>query len=226
MQIYDAQQRIAEADRVIADLRRTAAGDSDLLYYVSHLYAMINDQKSAESVLNEALKVDPQHSSAANDLGYFLAQQGRDLDRAESLVRIAVQQEPDNQAFLDSLGWVMYKRGRIEPAREYLEKAIAQTINPDPVVLDHLGDAYYRLGRQDDAVARWREAAKVLENPAMTQGEYATTRATLLQKLRAVDQGLPVTPSPLARGSVANAAPAPATKPATTRPDAGAMNEQ
>lgn len=191
--IYNDRGRIAEADRVIADLRRTAAGDSDLLYQVSQLYVKINDPKSAESVLEEALKVDPQHSSAANNLGYYLAEQGRDLDRAEKLVRIAVEAEPDNQAFLDSLGWVMYKRGRFESAREFLEKAVAQTISPDPVVLDHLGDAYYRLGHQDDAVKRWEQARVRLEAMARLSlpGEYLTTQQNVVLKLAAARAGRP-----------------------------------
>jgi tetratricopeptide (TPR) repeat protein len=192
VKIYNSQGRIPEADRVIADLRRSAAGDSDLLYETSNLYVRINDEKSAESVLEEALKVDPQHSSAANNLGYYLAQQGRDLDRAEALVRIAVTAEPDNQAFLDSLGWVMYKRGRLEPAREFLEKAVAQTINPDPVVLDHLGDAYYRLGRKDDAIKRWETAREGLESLGRGQTlprEYLTTQQNVIMKLAAVRDG-------------------------------------
>ncbi len=192
--IYADDGRIAEADRVIADLRRSAEGDSDLLYEISNLYVEINDQKSAEGVLEEALKVDPQHSSAANNLGYYLAQEGRDLDRAEALVRIAVKAEPDNQSFLDSLGWVMYKRGRLEPAREFLEQAVAQTIKPNPVVLDHLGDAYYRLGRRDDAVKRWESARTGLETLGGLRtltSEELTTQQSVIMKLAAVRDGRP-----------------------------------
>lgn len=191
--IYGEDSRIAEADRVIADLRRTAAGDSDLLYRVSHLYTQINDQNAAESVLEDALKVDPEHSSAANDLGYYLADQGRDLERAEKLIRIAVKAEPDNQAFLDSLGWVLYKRGRFEAAREYLEKAIAQTIAPDPVVLDHLGDAYYRLGRRDEAIKRWEQSRARFEALRGRRGvlppEYTNTLQRVISKLSDAKNG-------------------------------------
>lgn len=215
VELYNDQGRVAEADRVISDLRRSAAGDSDLLYRISHLYVRINDQKAAEEVLEEALKVDPQHSSAANDLGYYLAQQGRDLDRADKLVRIAVKAEPDNQAFLDSLGWVMYKLGRLEPAREYLEKAVAQTVNPDPVVLDHLGDAYYRLGRQADAIRRWEQARARLETlrgrgALPLPGEYAATQQSVILKLAAAKSGRPANTAVV----VGSPAPVPATAPA------------
>ena len=211
VKIYNFQGRTAEADRVIADLRRTAAGDSDLLYRVSHLYVRINDQKAAQSVLEEALKVDPQHSSAANDLGYYLAQQGRDLDRAEKLVRIAVAAEPDNQAFLDSLGWVMYKLNRLEPAREFLEQAIAQTIKPDPVVLDHLADAYYRLGRQNDAIKKWEQAqARLVEMGRLSLlGDYPTTRQSVVSKLAAARAGRPVNTAAIVGSET------PATRPAS-----------
>ena len=181
--IYAIQGRQTEALKVLEDLRHSAAGDSDLLYSVSNLYMQINDRATAKAILNEVLTLDPKHSSAANDLGYFLAEDNAELDRALELVHIAVEAEPDNQAFLDSLGWVLYKRGDFEQAHTYLERAIAQTLSPDPVVLDHLGDACYRVGKTAQALKYWEEA-----NTSLSQGpprpDLKTLASDLQKKMR------------------------------------------
>lgn len=197
--VYRQQHRLAEAGRVVDDLRRSAGNDADLLYYVSHLYTRLDDQRSAEAVLEQTLRADANHSSAANDLGYYLADQGRDLDRAERLIRIAVKEEPDNQAFLDSLGWVMYKRGRFAEAHQFLDQAIAQTIQPDPVVLDHLGDALYRDGKAEEAAKVWQQSAEQLDGHAELEGEYKALQVRLSAKLRLIRQNLPVETAPLAQ---------------------------
>ena len=197
--IYAQQQRMSEAVRVLEDLRRSAAGDGDLLYYLSHLYLRIEDPKTAESILEEVIKSDPNHSSAANDLGYYMAEQNRDLDRAQQLVSLAVTEEPDNQAFLDSMGWVLYKRAEFAEAVGYLERAIAQTVNPDPVVLDHLGDAYYRSGRVGDAAKRWIESNKSLPEAVQLRLDLQSLKLQLQNKLRQNQQNLPVQVAPTAQ---------------------------
>lgn len=195
--IYAQQQRLAEAQRVLNDLHQSATGDSDLLYYVSYLYNRLDDSQSARQVLEEVLRVDASHSSAANDLGYFLADQGQDLDRAEKLIRLAVHEEPDNQAFLDSLGWVMYKRGQFQQAVELLRKAISQTVSPDPIVLDHLGDALYRLGEGEEAVRTWEESARRLGEYPAAAGEIKSLQLRLQTKLRQHRQNQPPSLAPL-----------------------------
>ena len=195
--IYASQNRMAEAGRVLDDLHRSAAGDSDLLYYVSHLYARIDDKKTSEAILEEVLKIDPNHSSAANDLGYCMADTGRELDRAEKLVRIALKEEPDNQAFLDSMGWVMYKVGRFADAKIYLQQAVAQTIRPDPIVVDHLADSLYRLGEREAAAARWKDADNGLRAMQMMGKEHNELGLKVQQKLRQLRQNQPVQVAPV-----------------------------
>ena len=204
--IYASQQRMPEALRVLDDLHRTAVGDSDLLYYVSNLYMRLNDRKTSEAILEEVLKIDPNHSTAANDLGYYMAEEGRDLDRAEKLVRIALKEEPDTQAFLDSLGWVMYKRGRFEEARTCLEQAIAQTINPDPVVLDHLGDTLYRLGLKVEAAAQWLDAAGRLQRLQYLRSDQRSLQLQLQTKIRLNRQNQLAPVAPLAVPATTRAA--------------------
>ena len=127
----------------------------------------------SEAELRTILEADPDHAGACNDLGYHLADQGRNLPEAEKLIRHAIavdrldrrkagDPEPDNPAYLDSLGWVLFRRGNYGSAKEQLEKAAAMPDGAtDPTVWDHLGDVHFRLGDKAKAKAAWEAAAKL-----------------------------------------------------------------
>ena len=127
----------------------------------------------AEAELRAILEADPDHAGACNDLGYHLADQGRNLDEAEHLIRRALaadradrrragDPEGGNAAYLDTLGWVLFRKGDLAGAREWLEKAAALPEGAiDPTVWDHLGDVCFRLGDKAKAKAHW-EAAQAL----------------------------------------------------------------
>ena len=161
-------QLLAEGGRAgdavaVVDAARRAVRHAEQVYMLSHLYEPAGRKDLTEATLREALKIDPRHAGAANDLGYMMADDGRNLAESERLIRMAVEAEPDNHAFLDSLGWVLYKQGRFAEAAEQLGRAVESSLRPDPVVLDHYGDALYRLGRVQEAAERWRAASERAE---------------------------------------------------------------
>jgi tetratricopeptide (TPR) repeat protein len=148
----------------------------DIRYRLSNVYASMGDYDRAEEQLETILKADPGDAAASNDLGYFWADQGKNLDEAERLIRKAIaldeQQraggpsgaDEENYAYLDSLGWVLFRRGQPEEARRWLEKAAdAAGTAGDPVVWDHLGDVYLRLEDKARARAAWQRALKMYE---------------------------------------------------------------
>jgi tetratricopeptide (TPR) repeat protein len=124
----------------------------------------------AEAELRAILEAEPDHAGACNDLGYHLADQGRNLDEAERLVRRAIaadradrrragEPEGENAAYLDSLGWVLFRKGDLAGARDWLEKAAALPEGAiDATVWDHLGDVYFRLGDKTKAKSNWEAA--------------------------------------------------------------------
>jgi tetratricopeptide (TPR) repeat protein len=100
------------------------------------------------------LTVSPDDAFTLNYLGYWWADEGRNLDEAIKLIEKAVELRPESGYFVDSLGWVHYKLGNYPVAVELLEKAT--TLEPaDPVIFDHLGDAYWRLNRYAEARHMW-----------------------------------------------------------------------
>jgi Flp pilus assembly protein TadD len=132
----------------------------------------------AEALLRAILDDDPDDAGACNDLGYHLADQGRNLDEAERLVRHALavdrlerrrsgSAEPENAAYRDSLGWVLFRQGKLVDARTELERASALPGgDTDPVVWDHLGDVLFRLNDKVKARAAWEKAKGLYEADA------------------------------------------------------------
>ncbi|HJZ54109.1 MAG TPA: tetratricopeptide repeat protein [Gemmataceae bacterium] len=146
------------ADRI--RIRYALAG----AYYGAKKYA------EWEAELRAILDFDPDHAAACNDLGYHLADQGRNLDEAERLLRHAItidraerkragDPEPESSAYLDSLGWVLFRKGKLADARELIERAAAM---PDGAasgeIWDHLGDVCFRLGDKPAAKDAWDKA--------------------------------------------------------------------
>jgi tetratricopeptide (TPR) repeat protein len=155
---------------------------AESLYRMSGEFSIQGYELSHERLLEEALRVDPTHPMANNDLGYSLADRNERLEDAESMLVTAIKASPSDSAVLDSLGWVRYKLGKLEnpgnEAREIHEDAAIplleeaallrkrdgrSVIEDDPVILDHLGDAYWRAGRTEEAVGVWERAAQAYD---------------------------------------------------------------
>jgi tetratricopeptide (TPR) repeat protein len=174
-----------------ADRRRTR-------YALAGAYWGARKRAEAEAELRAILDADPDHAAAANDLGFHLADQGRDLDEAERLIRSALANdridrrkagnaELENAAYIDSLGWVLFRRGKLPEARVELERAAALHAGAiDPVVWDHLGDVLFRLGEKAQAKAAWEKAQGLYENEprGTARGRHDGRLSELKRKLK------------------------------------------
>jgi tetratricopeptide (TPR) repeat protein len=143
-------------------------------YLLSSIYWGAKKRAEAEAELRGILDADPDHAGACNNLGFFLSEQGRNLDEAERLIRRAIavdradrrksgEVELESAAYLDSLAWVLFRKEKLAEARSLLEKAaVLPDGASDGTVLDHLGDVRYRLGEKEKAHAAWEEAERFL----------------------------------------------------------------
>jgi tetratricopeptide (TPR) repeat protein len=165
----------------------------EIRYTLSGVYSAAKQHAKSEEQLREILQADPNDDSANNDLGYIMADQGKNLEEAEKLVRKAIQldreqkkkrsesddggdgeesksrristdDDQDHAAYIDSLGWVLFRRGQFEAARAELEKATKLADGgDDPVIWDHLGDVYLRLNKRDLAKSAFKKALQLYE---------------------------------------------------------------
>ncbi len=130
--------------------------------------------EATRSTLETLRTENPDDPVVANSLGYFLAEQGTELERAETLVREALAKEPESPFYLDSLGWILHRKGQNEQAFDLLVRA-ANSRPDDPEILEHMGRTLLALGRRGEAIRTLRRALD-------TGGDRDTLQA-LLKKI-------------------------------------------
>lgn len=151
------------------DLRAEAA------YMLGVLFAQLKRDADATAMYEYALKHDPEHAWACNNLGYWLADRGEQIERASTLLETAYNAKPDEAPIIDSLGWLRYKQGIIVDVldvgtREVSRRGALALLNEaaatlqgrgDNTIQDHLGDAQWLAGQRAEAIASWRRAMAI-----------------------------------------------------------------
>jgi tetratricopeptide (TPR) repeat protein len=143
---------------------------SEALYEISIIYALIDRQESAITLLREAIALNPAHAMALNNLGYTRLEMGHADPETQESIEQAHRLAPADANVLDTVGWLRYKQGMFQAqgatagAAGLIERALARSGEPSPEVFDHLGDIRWRLGDRDGAAQAWRQAEQILEN--------------------------------------------------------------
>ena len=142
----------------------------------------LGESQAAETHLLRAIEIDPGDAYALNYLGYWWADEGRNLDQAIAMIERAVSHRPTSGFFVDSLGWVHFKLGDAARAVGYLERA-TELEPSDPEITGHLGDVYWVLGRYDEARYKWKLALSL----STDEDEQTMLRGRLESGLAAKD---------------------------------------
>lgn len=130
----------------------------------------------------QAIVLNPELAAAKNNLAFWLAERGGDLDRALDLAQEAkallAKNPRTNPAAADTLGWVFFKKKLPEAAVNYLREAVGgfdPTIESDrqtrPLVRHHLALALAATGDKAQAAAEWKLALG--EYQALPKGQGA-----------------------------------------------------
>ncbi len=132
---------------------------SDLLQLATVDYRL-HDSSGAEAAYKTVLRLEPENSMAANDLGYTLTVENKELPYAQKIIELAVKNHPGDAASRDSLGWVLYKQGHYHRALQQLKQAVGLPGGQSPEGLEHLGAAIDKLGHSARAIGIWTLALK------------------------------------------------------------------
>jgi tetratricopeptide (TPR) repeat protein len=181
-QVYSQAKRYDDAEQAVRkslDLTPNSDDQEYALYILASIYERQKRYDLAEETFKKVLAMNPLNSSAANYLGYMLADRGVRLEESVNYIKKALELEPNNGAYLDSLGWAYFKMNRYDLAVPHLEKA-AHLIRNDPTIHEHLGDLYLHMGKPALAQEEWERALK--EWPHAVSSDFDAEQAAKLRK--------------------------------------------
>jgi tetratricopeptide (TPR) repeat protein len=148
----------------------------------------------------KAIELNPDLAAAKNNLAFWLAEKGTDLDRALDLAQEAKAElsknARTNPSAADTLGWVFYKKNLPEAAVNYLREAVGgfdpaypQDLQTRPLVRHHLALALAALGDKQEAASEWKlalgEYADLPKAPGAAEPAWVTEARAGLAKLGA-----------------------------------------
>ncbi len=131
---------------------------SDIYTALGDLLQQQGESEEAYACYDAALQYTPSNYLVLNNYAYFLAEEGRDLEKAERMSRRTIDAEPDNATYLDTYAWILYKQQRYDEALTYIERALAAEIEPSDVLYEHAGDICHQLGYKHKALDYWYKA--------------------------------------------------------------------
>ncbi len=155
------EQAIAQYDRA----RQLAPKDA--LVVARYGLACINTGRTQDGIaaLRESVKLQPDSPLLMNNLAWYLAVAGTNLDEAQLLAQRAAQKEPANSTFSDTLGVVYLKAGKPDNAIQVLQ-ALVRKEPASPTYRLHLARALISLGHNQDARTELAKAGSSRPSPA------------------------------------------------------------
>lgn len=134
---------------------------SQILCTIGDTYYQAGERDSAFVYYDRSIELDPGNLLALNNCAYYLACEGRELDRAERMSAITVREQPDNATSLDTYAWVLFRKGEYVLARQYIDTALNCSDAPSAEIYHHAGDIYFMSGDPDRALEYWELAIEL-----------------------------------------------------------------
>jgi type IV pilus biogenesis/stability protein PilW len=122
----------------------------------------LNEQDFQGAVVefNKAVRVNPNHKDALNNLG-LLYGRFEDLNKAAEFFQRAVSASPSFSEAYNNLGIAYAKQGLWEKSLEPFNNALKNPYYDNPaVVYKNLGFSLYRLGRHEEAIAAFKNSIR------------------------------------------------------------------
>lgn len=106
---------------VVEETPDLCAGVYSLMAEIYHRKGMTAE---AYDAYESCLQIKPDDLMSLNNYAYYLAEEGRDLEKAEKMSYKTIQAEPENANSLDTYAWILYMQGRYEEALIYIDQAL------------------------------------------------------------------------------------------------------
>ena len=124
----DALQQLGNTDSAIVIFKKlTSMTPGDALGANYLAYLLIDSDREldlADSLLEVALKADPDNAAYIDSYGWLLYRRGQFKKALEKLLRAEALSDPDDPVILEHIGIVHEKMGNVEAAKSYFQRAL------------------------------------------------------------------------------------------------------
>jgi tetratricopeptide (TPR) repeat protein len=148
LRMSEAYRRSGDLTTAISHLKQAhqlLPKSSMVLHNLGILHDLVGQKIQAKEYYEASLKIDGENGIALNNLAYYMAENGGDLDQALTFAQRARQKLPHQLGVADTLGVIYLKKNLVENALEILEDLVSK--KPDEAVFRmHLGEALLKKG--------------------------------------------------------------------------------
>ena len=129
--------------------------------FMGEVYHELDDLDRCTVAYDSALLYNPSDITVLNNYAYYLALEGRELEKALAMSARTIEMEPDNAIYVDTYAWLLFCLGRYEEAKAYAEKLIGLNSEMSAVEYHHCGDIFAKCGDIGRAVEYWTQAQRM-----------------------------------------------------------------
>jgi tetratricopeptide (TPR) repeat protein len=180
--IYQTLEQEEEGLKVFRRALEVHPQDEELLYEYGLFLAYTEHQQQALKVMQDILRINPDHAGALNYIGYTWADKNINLNKAFLYLNRAKELLPENASIQDSLGWLYYRLGKLDEAKKWIRQA-AELAPKDPAILDHLAEVYLAAGQAEEAIKIWNKILTLY-----TQNDSNKSKKRLEREQKASEQ--------------------------------------
>lgn len=159
---YQLDGNLPRAITTFQDASKIAPKDPTPLVFLGAVLWKANRLQEANESYRHALQLQSSNPSTMNNLAFFLAETGGNLDEALRLVQGSIEKDPQNPNFKDTLGWIYLKRNMTGSALQVFAN-LARQYPDEPLFRYHWGVALFRSGEK--ARARSELTAALAKHP-------------------------------------------------------------
>ncbi|MBP5134531.1 MAG: tetratricopeptide repeat protein [Paludibacteraceae bacterium] len=161
---YDKAQKQIEAGIAIANRQKDAQISSQLYGMLGDIFHETGKKEEAYDAYENGLKFSSTNTQILNNYSYYLAEEGKDLEKAEKMIKLCLKIEPGNTNAIDTYAWVLFKQGFYHLAKQNIERLTSLTnLSPESmqVIWEHYGDILYKTGDAPKAIEAWKKSAEL-----------------------------------------------------------------
>jgi len=152
---YEQALRLTRAD---SKGMRADSIEGNIYGMMGDVYHQQDKRQQAYEYYDKSLHIYPDNAMVLNNYAYYLAEDGKQLDKALKMSARSLELMDGTPSFLDTYGWVLYRKGDYEGARKAIQQAISLDRSNSPELAFHYAEVLYALKEYFMASVYWQKA--------------------------------------------------------------------